>query len=89
MLFLFLFSDAARCRIGLHSWYGRYGHTGNGQLTCGTVYNTPSLEGEWLYTDWRGTKYRRERHCLECDRREYLKHHHEWIVIPGYEGKID
>jgi hypothetical protein len=25
--------------------------------------------------------HRREKHCLDCDRREYLKDHKEWVKI--------
>lgn len=55
-----------------HTWYS--GKSGN--FTCGTYYKTGPLAGERIIhgnigTPWENTVYRKERHCLHCDRSEY------------------
>lgn len=69
---------SAGCWCGIHEWYGG----SRGLFTCGTYYETGSLPGERIYQGWQGTMYRFERHCLQCDRTEYLDTRtHTWVPV--------
>lgn len=70
--------DRRNCDYG-HHWYG--GDTG--VYTCGTYHKTGPLEGEsHCYNGLGQGGYRKERHCLACDRSEmWHKDKNIWIDI--------
>jgi hypothetical protein len=64
------------CWSGDHDWYTGPCSTNPAHMTCGSYGNTGPLPGEQSYTDhWpstgEGITYRKERHCLRCDHKDY------------------
>lgn len=60
-----------------HHWYGGKW----GVMTCGSYERTGPLPGEDSHLNDGWGMHRREKHCLDCDRREYLKDGKEWVQI--------
>jgi len=62
-----------------HNWGGGKG----GNFTNSTRKITGLLPGEQLLvSNGIPTIFRRERHCRDCYRKEYLKNEVEWTEIP-------
>ena len=62
------------CKL-FHNWYGGKW----GVMTCGSYDITGPLPGEDAHLNPGWGMHRREKHCLDCDRREYLRNGKEWV----------